>query len=142
MTTFNFDVSKKEQDGSDAIFKVNRWLLKLFAKRMRDEGMNRKKLADLLEVDKSTVSRLLRGNQNLTSRSIGEICGALGFDFDLVEQDLHCPKRNHIVTVFISNSAPDAQPPFPSGASISGPDGAGSTHIAMRTKHLSAQAIQ
>lgn len=89
MTTFEFNLPKKDRDGADAIFKVNRFLLSLLEKRMREQGMTRKKLADILEIDKSTISKVLRGNQNVTARTIGEICGALEFDFDLIERDLH-----------------------------------------------------
>lgn len=88
MTTFEFDVSQKEQDGALAIFKVNNFILRLLRKRMKEDGITKSKLAEILEVERSTVSRMLSGNKNLTSRSIGEICGALGFEFDLIEKDL------------------------------------------------------
>lgn len=88
MTTFEFEVTRKDQDGAEAIFKVNKFLLTLLAKRMTDQNMTRSKLAEKLEVDKSTISKILRGSQNVTVRTLGEICGALDFDFDLVARDL------------------------------------------------------
>lgn len=87
MDTFEFDLPKKRLDGSRAIFKGNEFLLALLAERMRDSKMTRKKLADILEVDKSTVTKLLRGNQNLTLRTIGEIAGALDFDVEFQSSD-------------------------------------------------------
>ena len=103
MTTFEFDLSQKEMDGADAIYKVNNFILSLLAQRMKEQGMTKKKLADILEVDKSTISRMLRGNQNLTARSLGEICGALDFDFSLVAKDLKSigsnGKTNKIVQI-------------------------------------------
>jgi transcriptional regulator with XRE-family HTH domain len=109
MTTFEFDLSQKEMDGADAIYKVNNFILSLLAQRMKEQGMTKKKLADILEVDKSTISRMLRGNQNLTARSLGEICGALDFDFSLVAKDLTRSgsngTRNKIVQVSNAQTA-------------------------------------
>lgn len=95
MKTFEFAVSEKEFNGAKGITRVNKFILRLLAKRMKEQKITRKELAARLQLDKSTVSRMLRGNQNLTSRTIGEICGALDFEFDLVERDLLYEGRNH-----------------------------------------------
>lgn len=99
MTTFDFDLSKKELDGASAIFKFQSFLLHLLGQRMKEDGMTRKDLAAILELDKSTVSKMLRTNQNLTERTFGEIVGALDFDFDLVPKDLRAQGKNHRPTI-------------------------------------------
>lgn len=96
MDTFEFEVSKKDLDGASAIFKLNRFLHSLLKRRMDEEKMTKAKLAVEMGLDKSTVSRMLRGNQNLTFRTFGEILGALDFDFDLTEKDLKYPSGNSL----------------------------------------------
>ena len=88
MTTFEFDITKKEQDGGDAIYDANNFIINHFSIRMREKKMNKAKLAKILELDKSTISRLFRGNKNFTMRTFGEICGALDYKLVFESKDL------------------------------------------------------
>jgi len=87
MTVFSLDMDQKESDGADGIDVVNRRVLEVVFKKTKSGSITKAELARRLGVDRSTVSRLLRGNQNLTARSIGEILGALECSFDLVVTD-------------------------------------------------------
>ena len=88
MTTFEFDITKKEQDGGDAIHDANNFIINHFLIRMREKKMTKSKLAKILELDKSTISRLFRGNKNFTMRTFGEICGALDYKLVFESKDL------------------------------------------------------
>ena len=88
MTTFEFDITKKEQDGGDAIHDANNFIINHFSIRMREKKMTKAKLAKILELDKSTISRLFRGNKNFTMRTFGEICGALDYKLVFESKDL------------------------------------------------------
>lgn len=88
MTVFELGIDERESAGADAIDIVNRRILAILMKRLKAKKITKAKLADKLELHKSDVSRLLRGNQNLTSRKIGEILWALDCDFDIAIRDL------------------------------------------------------
>ena len=83
MTAFELDIEPKDAAGAFAVDKVNRFLIGAILSRVKEKQITKSELAHRLKVDKSSISRLLRGNQNLTSRSLGEILWALEYDFDL-----------------------------------------------------------
>jgi len=118
MDTFEFDLSPKEQDGTIGIHKVNEFLTRLLATRMREQGMTKSKLASILGVQRSTISRMLRGNQNLTARTLGEICGALNYDFDLIERDISAVRSTNNWFTHVSSNSNSSQS-APSQFSIS-----------------------
>lgn len=78
VTSFDLDLTEKELSGAEHISAVGRELISAFMRKVKEEGLKKQEVADLLEVDKSVVSRMLRGDANLTLRSVGEICWALG----------------------------------------------------------------
>lgn len=106
MTSFEFDISQKDLAGAQFISKVGRRLISAFVKRMRDEKITKKQLADLLEVDKSTVSRMLRGDANLTARTIGEISWALDIMPDLSLSFPDDDRSNIRITIVPRTSRP------------------------------------
>lgn len=87
MSSFEFDVSEKDAAGSEHISKVSRQLIAAFVRKSRAERITKAALADKLGLDKSTVGRMLRGNSNLTLRSVGELCWALNVQPDFVCKD-------------------------------------------------------
>lgn len=88
MPVFSLDISPVEADGADAIDAVNRRLLHLVNGRIRDKKTTKTEIAKRLGVNKSTVSRMLRGNQNLTIRTLGELLGAIDYSLtDIVAED-------------------------------------------------------
>jgi transcriptional regulator with XRE-family HTH domain len=48
---------------------------------MEEQGINRSQLADLLDKSRAYITQILRGNANLTLRSISDIYLALGRQF-------------------------------------------------------------
>lgn len=44
------------------------------------DGMNQKKLAELMEVSPQQVSKIVSGNENLTLETIAKLSSALGFE--------------------------------------------------------------
>lgn len=95
MTAFEFDISPKDAAGVFAVDRVNESVLRAVGARLKSSKITKSEIAKRLGVDKSTVSRLLRGNQNITARSLGELLWALDFDFDLVLRDLLEQRHNH-----------------------------------------------
>lgn len=125
MNAFSLDVSPKEADGADAIDVVNRRVLTLVYKRIRSGHTTKAEIARRLGVNRSTVSRMLRGNQNLTARTIGEILGAIDYSLsDLVTVDRLKDRQNipmhHHFTSIQSNHAHDDghSSPTPSDFSV------------------------
>jgi DNA-binding Xre family transcriptional regulator len=51
------------------------------------EKITKVELARRLDLDKASVTRMLRGNANLTVRSIGELCWAMGVRPDFIVRD-------------------------------------------------------
>ena len=102
MTSFDFDISEKDLVGGQFVSKASRRLIAAFVQKMRDENLTKQRIADLLEVDKSTVSRMLRGNSNLTLRTIGELAWAMDLDPDLALQPFADAPSNHKTGAVIS----------------------------------------
>lgn len=50
--------------------------------RMRELGMSQTRLAELMGVDNAQVSRIVRGKQNITLRTLSRLEEALGFRLD------------------------------------------------------------
>ena len=59
------------------IGKVRNELVRAFVEESATSGLTRDQLAQLLGVHKSVITKRLRGNVNLTLRSIGEMAWAL-----------------------------------------------------------------
>jgi transcriptional regulator with XRE-family HTH domain len=104
MTAFEFEIEPKDAAGAFAVDKVNRFIIGAILNRVKKKQITKSELAQRLKLDKSSISRLLRGNQNLTSRSLGEILWALEYDFDLELIDERSRSTN---TPNIFNSTPD-----------------------------------
>jgi transcriptional regulator with XRE-family HTH domain len=88
MTVFSLTISPKDADGSDAVDAVNRRILYLVEQRIKQKKTTKAKIARRLGVNRSTVSRMLQGNQNLTIRTIGELLGAIDYSLkDIIAED-------------------------------------------------------
>ncbi len=85
MTSFDFDISEKELAGAEHIIRVSRRLISVFLKKVTAEKFTKAELARRLETNKAHVSRMLRGDANLTLRTIGEICWAMDVDPDTLD---------------------------------------------------------
>ncbi len=131
MELFDLGVSERDAAGGDAIDTINRAVINALVQRIKERSMTKSGLAKKLECNRAAVSRLLRGNQNLTARTIGEILWAL--DFDLASLNLkdlapatsanehrHTGARasNFVVVAKSDNGVMDAPRPVSSGAAL------------------------
>lgn len=92
MTSFDFEISEKDRAGADFVQKAGRRLQEVFVRKCQDEKLTKVEVARRLDVDKSTVSKMLSGNANLTLRTLGELCWALDVD----EPDIHMPQSDYV----------------------------------------------
>lgn len=61
-----------------------------------DHGITQCQVAEMVGVDKSTISRLLCGRGNMTQRTIGELAWALGYEPKLLLSKIdHGKESNH-----------------------------------------------
>ena len=56
---------------------------------LAESGKTRQSVADKAQIKLSQLSRQLAGETNLTLDSIGKICEAIGYDFDVVLRQTH-----------------------------------------------------
>lgn len=78
MISFDFDLPEKDMAGADHVARVGRKLVAAFVRKARQDGLTKAELARRLNLDKAMISRMLQGNANLTLRSVGELCWAIG----------------------------------------------------------------
>ncbi|MBY5973001.1 helix-turn-helix domain-containing protein [Ferrimonas balearica] len=81
--SFELEISEKELAASAFMARLNRKLIATFVEQARTRKLTKQQIADALGIDKSQVSRALRGDANLTERRIGELLWAMGVDGDL-----------------------------------------------------------
>lgn len=75
-------------------------LRELFAKRHEETGLTQAALADKLDVDRSVITRRLKGAENMTLKTVADLVWAMG---GCVEVEIFCPLekpgRNDLVRV-------------------------------------------
>lgn len=96
MTFFDLDISEKDLAAATYVTRLQRHLIRQFIRKGRAQKVTKAEIARKLEVDKSTVSRMLNGNANLTARTVGELCWALGLEpvFSTIDLDAAAPGQN------------------------------------------------
>jgi hypothetical protein len=80
MDYFDLDISDKDLAGAMNISRRNRELIALYLDAVRTRKLTKIELARRLGVDRSVVSRMLKGSANLTFRTEGELLWAMGVD--------------------------------------------------------------
>ena len=88
MNVFELDVEPKDAAGALGIDEVNLAVFRALSERLKSEKITKAEIARRLSANKSTITRLLKGNQNLTARTLGELLWALDFEFEVVLRDL------------------------------------------------------
>lgn len=83
--SFEFEVSEKDLAASVFLKEVHEAIVKAALRAKSENGLTQRQVAERLGVDKSSISRILCGRGNPTSRTLGEIAWALGTKFALVE---------------------------------------------------------
>lgn len=83
--SFNFNLSAKDQTSVLFISQVKK---KLIAKAI-EKKISQKAVADKIGVDRSFITRILKGKTNITLRTLAEISWALGVEPELrlIEED-------------------------------------------------------
>ena len=111
---FEFDVSEKDLAGAAFVLETGRHLAAGFISQCRSKGMTKKQIADQLGIDKSTVSKMLRGNANMTLETVGELCWAMG-----MKAKFTCApviQENAFIMLAVSSAATAAPSPLSSFA--------------------------
>ena len=75
--SFEFDIKPIDNEAGDFHHRFSVELFKAFAKAKKDKGITQRKIAEIIGVDKSQVSRILRGIGNPTIRTISDLAFAL-----------------------------------------------------------------
>lgn len=101
MTSFDLDISDRDLAAARYITRVQRHLILQFLRKGRELHLTRADVARKLDVDKSTVSRMLNGKSNLTARTISDLCWALDMEPDLVTRDLTPALANAVPAVSV-----------------------------------------
>lgn len=83
MKSFSLNMSPKERATGRFMGRVNRALVKAVITAKREKNLTQSQIAEQMEVDKSTISRIINGRGNLTLRTIGEISWVLGLRPDI-----------------------------------------------------------
>lgn len=105
MTSFDFDIPEKDLAGADHVARVGRKLIAAFVKKARQDGLTKSELARRLDLDKATVSRMLHSNANLTLRTVGELCWAIGVRPDmLLIEDTDQGNRPSLATIHVTQA--------------------------------------
>ena len=91
---FDFDVSPKDTAAAIFMGSNHRSLAKAFLEAKRTRGLTQKKVADALGVNKSVISRALKGQNNLTERTLAELCWAIGVEPELTLKSIEARHSN------------------------------------------------
>ncbi|WP_412063941.1 helix-turn-helix transcriptional regulator [Rhizobium sp. SYY.PMSO] len=80
--SYELKIDPKKRAGSRFIGKVRKALVTAIVDEKSETGINQQKLATALGVHRSVINRMLKGDSNITLRSIGELAWALGWEPD------------------------------------------------------------
>jgi transcriptional regulator with XRE-family HTH domain len=78
--SFELKINPKDRVAGRFIGSVRKALLKAAITEKEHNGITQQSIAEKLGVNRSVINRLLRGDTNLTLRSVAEIAWALGFE--------------------------------------------------------------
>jgi transcriptional regulator with XRE-family HTH domain len=75
--SFELDLTPIENEAGDFLSRLRIEMFKAFAREKKDKGITQLQIAKIMGVDKTQVSRLLRGTGNPTARTISDLAFAL-----------------------------------------------------------------
>lgn len=78
--SYELKIDPKKRAGSRFIAKVRKEVVAAAIDEKSASGLTQQDLANALGVHRSVITRLLKGDANLTLRSIGELAWALGWE--------------------------------------------------------------
>jgi plasmid maintenance system antidote protein VapI len=97
--SYELKIDPKKRAGSRFIGKVRKALISAAVDEKTASGINQQQLATALGVNRSVITRMLKGEGNLTLRSVGEIAWALGWEPNFTLQRKSAPISNQAVVV-------------------------------------------
>jgi len=81
---FGNDISPKDRAAARLLGQAHREIVAAFMRRKKECGLKQQEIAARTGLDKSAVSRMLRGGGNPTLRTLAEISWAMGMEPELV----------------------------------------------------------
>lgn len=83
MTSYKVSISDKRRYSSRFITKTNIFMIKTIKDKLFSDGKTQRFLSEKTGIDEGTISRIMKGEGNLTLRTIGELAWAVGLSFEL-----------------------------------------------------------
>lgn len=80
--SYELKIDPRKRAAGRFIGKVRKALISAAVDEKKSSGLTQQQVASAIGVNKSVINRLLRGNANLTLRSVAEIAWAMGWDPD------------------------------------------------------------
>lgn len=95
--SYELKIDPKSRAGGRFIGQVRKALVSAAIDEKKETGISQQQIASRLGVNRSVINRLLRGEANLTLRSVAEIAWALGWEpvFTLRRRAQQSRDRNH-----------------------------------------------
>lgn len=81
--SFELDISPKERSAARFIGSVRKTLMRAAFSEKETAGITQQSIATKLGVNRSVINRMLKGDANLTLRSVAEISWALGMQAEI-----------------------------------------------------------
>ena len=78
--SYELKINAKDRAAAQFIGAVRKALLRAAFSEKQKSGVTQQSIAKKLEVNRSVINRMLRGESNLTLRSVGELAWALGLE--------------------------------------------------------------
>lgn len=91
--------SRKDRIATRFLAQVHAAIAQAAVSAKHENKLTQKEVADELGVDKSVISRILKGVGNPTIRTVGELSAALGYRPELVLRKINSEGGNHSFTV-------------------------------------------
>jgi predicted XRE-type DNA-binding protein len=78
MSSFQITITPKERAAGRFVSRVRRALQKALAEEANERGINQSDIARMIGVNRSVISREIRGHKDLTLSRVGELVWAMG----------------------------------------------------------------
>ncbi|MDX8534302.1 helix-turn-helix transcriptional regulator [Mesorhizobium sp. VK25A] len=93
--SYELKISQKDRASGRFMGKVHRALVEAAIREKHESGVSQREIAAKLGVNRSMINRILRGDTNLTIKTIAEVAWALGWEPDFSMKRKTAPKAGH-----------------------------------------------
>lgn len=107
--SFELKIDPKRRAAGRFIGAVRKALINAALEEKQTRGLSQQKVADCLGVNRSVVNRMLRGDMNLTLRSVAEIAWAMGWKPHFSMERIEVTSQSNVA---------DEHPPYVSATTI------------------------